>query len=153
MTDVFRYQRLLDVKEILLRQEAIELRTMQENQVTQDKLLVGIREQKSEHLAAGYGPEIEHGAIVLPLHLQTQVWYTQQLNENMQRQIHKLQKAGAKVEHQRQAVERATVEKKSLELLKKTHLEQVRLATARADQKEFDDIAARRFIMASRVEK
>ena len=152
MANGFRYQRLLDVKDILLQQEAVALREMRENRAAQKQLLEGIQQQKSEHLSAGYGPEIKRGEVVLPLHLQTQVWYTQQLNENMQKQIHELQSAAEQAEHQRQAVEEATVEKKSLELLKEKQLEQERLTVAREEQKVFDEIASRRFIMSSRVE-
>ncbi len=150
MANAFRYQRLLDVKDIMLQQEAVTLRAMRENRVAQQQLLNGIQQQKSEHLAAGYGPEIEHGEVVIPLHLQTQVWYTQQLNENLQSQIHELQTAMAEVEHQRQTVEQATAAKKSLELLKERDLERARLTAARAEQKIYDEIAARRYIMSSR---
>ncbi len=152
MTDGFRYQRLLNVKDILLQQQAVALRELRENRDVQQQVLGGIHDIKTEHLAAGYGVEIIRGDIVNPIHLQTHVWYTQQLNDHLQRQIHKVNKSAAKVEEQRQAVEQATVEKKSLERLREKQLERDRVNAAREEQKKFDDIASRRFIMAARVE-
>ncbi len=153
MAEGFRYQRLLNVKEILLQQKAVALRELRENREVQEQVLVGIHDIKTKHLEDGYGAEILQGEIIAPFHLQTQVWYTQQLNDHMQRQAHELQKVMANVEDQRQAVEQSTVEKKSLELLKEKHLERDRLIDARAEQKVFDDMASRRFIMASREEE
>jgi len=139
----FQYNRLLDVKALLLNLKSLALRKSEGKQRSQKERLGRIHAQKQAHLKADNPSSDNHEQALSSRDLQISTWYTEQLNEDLRRQVHEVRMADQEVNERRKVVEISAKEKKSLEKLKE-HKDQTALKeTEREEQKQLDEIAGR----------
>ena len=139
----FQYNRLLDVKSIILNLKSLALRKSEGKQRRQKERLGRIHAQKQAHLKADNPSSGNHEQAMSSRDLQIRTWYTEQLNEDLRRQVHEVRMADQEVNERRKVVEISAKEKQSLEKLKE-HQDQTALKeTEREEQKQLDEIAGR----------
>ncbi len=140
----FRYGRLLNVKGLLLNLKSIALREKEQSHGIRKEKLSSIQAQKQVHLkvAAPAGDDGNHELSTRDLQVKT--WYTEQLNEDLRRQIHEVRLAENQVEEQREIVAESARGKKSLEKLKERQNLLARIELGRAEQKDLDELAGRK---------
>ncbi len=143
----FRYQRLLDVRELQLQLKAVTLKNSQDQHRDRTLELEDLRSTKQIHLQDEI-PDV----ILSARDFQVQVWHTQKLNVDLIHQVSTVHDASVDVEKKRQVVEVAAKEKQTLEKLKEQYQESARLEQARDERKATDDIAALRHRQAGMQE-
>ena len=143
----FRYQRLLDVRELQLQLKAVTLKDSQDQHRDRTLELEDLRSTKQTHLQDEI-PDV----ILSARDFQVQVWHTQKLNADLVHQVSTVHDASVEVEKKRQVVELAAKEKRTLEKLKEQYKESARLEQDRDERKAADDIAALRHRQAGMQE-
>ena len=144
MASRFRHERLLEVKDLMLRLKSINLRDREDEHLKRNGQLATTRGEKHRHLRADRPATIGGERLLLSHDLQIQAWYTEQLNEDLRREIHDVRVAEEAMHKQRQVVENSAKEMQSLEKLKERHLQVASLEREREEQKALNEIAARR---------
>lgn len=147
----FKYQRLLDIKQLLLRIKSLSLIEAQDVEHAEQVKSAHIAAEKNEHILRG-GVEIGSSVALHAHDFQMQTWYTQQLNAEVYRQELQIKAAKKTVEMRRLDVEEIAIEKRSFEKLKEYQSERERLEMNHTELRENDDQAARRFVHSSGVE-
>ncbi|UCH09903.1 MAG: flagellar FliJ family protein [Fidelibacterota bacterium] len=140
----FQHHRLLDVKALILNLKSMALRKSEDQQRSKSARLQEIQGEKQAHLQSdsGFSSDDQDNGLS-SRELQVQTWYTEQLNEDLRRQVHEVRVAEEEVRKKRKGVEKSAKEKKSLEKLKEhQNLEALR-ETEREEQKHLDEIAGR----------
>ncbi|MFB0516430.1 MAG: flagellar export protein FliJ [Candidatus Neomarinimicrobiota bacterium] len=137
----FQHKRLLDVKALILNIKSLALRESEDMHRNRSKRLGEIRAQKRAHLDAD-NPTGGHQP-VSSRDLQIHTWYTEQLNEDLRRQVHKVRMAEQEVRQRRKVVEKSAKEKRTLEKLKEHQDRAARQETEREEQRQLDEIAGR----------
>lgn len=139
----FRYNRLLDIKSLVLNLKSLALRESEDKHRSHNEKLNRIQEEKQAHLRTDNPSSDEEERALSSRDLQVRTWYTEQLNEDLRQQVNEVRMAELEVKDRRKNVELSAKEKKSLEKLKK-HQEQAALRdTEKKEQKQLDDIASR----------
>jgi flagellar export protein FliJ len=140
----FKHHRLLDVKALILNLKSMALRKSEGQQRTKSARLQEIQDEKQAHLKTDQDSSSDDQQNGLSSRdLQVQTWYTEQLNEDLRRQVHEVRSAEKEVQTKRKGVEKSAKEKKSLEKLREhQNLEALREAE-REEQKQLDEIAGR----------
>ena len=148
----FRYQRLLDVRELQLQLKAVTLKNSQDQHRDRTLELEDLRLTKQTHLQVGVPAVLAPDVILSARDFQVQVWHTQKLNTDLMHQVRSVQDASVEVEKKRQVVELAAREKRTLEKLKEQYHKSARLEQDREERKAADDIAALRYRQAEMLE-
>ena len=139
----FQYKRLLDIKSLILNLKSLALRESESKQRSKNERLQRIHAQKQAHLKSDNPSSDNHERTLSSRDLQVRTWYTEQLNEDLQSQVHEVRIADQEVQKRRKVVEKSAREKQSLEKLKE-HKDQAALKeTERKEQKQLDEIAGR----------
>ncbi len=141
----FKYQRLLDIRQLLLRIKSLSLIQAQDAERAEQEKFAHIATEKNEHISRG---GVDTGtSIALHTHdFQMQTWYTQQLNEEAFRQELQIKMAKKTVEKRRLDVEKIAIEKRSFEKLQEYQSERDRLEMNHTELRQNDERASRRFI-------
>ena len=140
----FRYGRLLNVKGLLLNLKSIALRQKEQSHGRRKEQLSSIQAQKQVHLKVAAPGRDDGNHRLSTRDLQVKTWYTEQLNEDLRRQIHEVRLAENQVEEQRKIVVESARDKKSLEKLKERQDLLARIELGRAEQKDLDELAGRK---------
>lgn len=148
----FRYQRLLDVRELQLQLKAVTLKNSQDQHRDRTLELEDLRLTKQTHLQVGVPAVLTPDVILSARDFQVQVWHTQKLNTDLMHQVRSVQDASVEVEKKRQVVELAAREKQTLEKLKEKYHKSARLEQDREERKAADDIATLRYRQAEMLE-
>lgn len=143
----FRHQRLLQVRELLLRLKSVDLRQKEGEHFKEQHSLGRLQAQKRGHIQ-GSVPGGSGDVLLRPHDFLIHTWHTEQLNEDLRRKIAKVQDASQAVRVQRKVVERSSKDKQSLEKLKEYKDERVRVEQERAEQVRLDEIAARQHLQS-----
>lgn len=143
MANQYRHERLLEVKDLMLRLRSINLREREDEHLRQHSQLATTRGEKRRHLEDDQLSTVGDERLLRSHDLQIQTWYTEQLNEDLRQQIHEVGVAEEAVNKQRKVVEKSAQEKQSLEKLKERHLQVANLERERNDQKVLNEMAAR----------
>ncbi len=139
----FQYKRLLDVKSLIMNLKSVALRESEGKHRSHDEKLGKIRAQKQAHLKVDNPSSDSREESLSSRDLQVRTWYTEQLNEDLRRQVHQVQKAEQEVQKRRKVVEKSAKEKKSLEKLKEHQDLAALKESERKEQKHLDEIAGR----------
>ncbi len=139
----FRYKRLLDIKSLIMNLKSVALRESEDKHRSQDKKLGVIRAQKQAHLDVDNPSSDSHEEALSSRDLQVHTWYTEQLNEDLRRQVHEVRMSEQEVQKRRKVVVKSAKEKKSLEKLKEHQDLAALKESERAEQKQLDEIAGR----------
>jgi flagellar export protein FliJ len=139
----FRHHRLLDVRELLLELKSLALRKSEVKQRDQKEQLNKIQKQKKDHLEANGSSTDKRDEPISSRELQMQTWYTEQLNEDLRKQVYEVQVAEQEVQARREQVEKSAKDKKSLEKLKEYQDREARQEETREEQRHLDEIASR----------
>ena len=140
----FQHHRLLSVKALLLNLKSMALRKSEHTHDNQKDVLGSMQARKQAHLKSAKSsadPQTEPNSTS---DLQVRTWYTEQLNEDLRRQIHDVRIAEQEVSEQRAGVEQSAREKQSLEKLKEQQDYVASVEAGRVEQKEIDEISGRR---------
>ncbi len=143
MANRFRHERLLEVKDLMLRLKSLSLRDREDEHFKRNSQLATTRGEKRRHLKEDQPAAVGSERLLRSHDLQIQAWYTEQLNEDLRREIHDVRVAEEAVHKQRQVVEKSAKEMQSLEKLKERHLQVASLEREREDQKTLNEMAAR----------
>ena len=136
----FQHQRLLDIKSMALNIKSVALRMSEDKQRHQAGQLAKVQNRKKEHISS----EPAEGDRILNIRdLQTEAWYTEQLNEDLQEQVKLTSQAKEATSKSRRAVEASSREKRTLEKLKERRDEAARRQLSRDEQKALDEVASR----------
>ena len=149
MANRFRHERLLEVKDLMLRLKSISLRDREDEHLKRNGQLAITRDEKRRHLKVDQPAAVRDVRLLRPQDLQIQAWYTEQLNEDLRREIYDVRVAEEAVHKQRQVVEKSAMEMQSLEKLKERHLQVANLESEREDQKALNEMAARQHSRAA----
>ena len=139
----FRHQRLLDVKSLLVTLRAVAMHRSEDQHQRERRRLDSKHEEKQDHLSRGSPDAVEGERSVIPQELQINAWYTEQLNEDLRRQILEVQLAESEAREKREQVERSAREKRTLERLREQQNMAARLDEVREEQRDLDEIASR----------
>jgi flagellar export protein FliJ len=137
----FQHKRLLDVKALFLNLKSLALRQSENVRDNRTVRLGGIRAEKLTHLKAGNSSAEGEGLSLSSRDLQIRTWYTEQLNEDLRRQVHEVRMAEQEVQQRRKVVEKSAKEKQTLEKLKEHQDRAARREVEREEQKRLDEIA------------
>ena len=140
----FQHHRLLDIKALILNLKSMALRKSEDHQRSESERLQAIQGEKQAHLQSdpvSSSDDQENGLSSRELQIRT--WYTEQLNEDLRRQVHEVRVAEEEVKTKRKSVEKSAKEKKSLEKLKEHQDLEALRETEREEQKQLDEIAGR----------
>lgn len=139
----FQFNRLLDIKSLIMNLKSLALRESENKHRSQNEKLGKIHAQKQVHLNGDNPSSDNHERALSSRDLQVRTWYTEQLNEDLRRQVHEVRMAEQDVQKRRKVVEKSAREKQSLEKLKE-HQDQAALKEIeREEQKQLDEIAGR----------
>lgn len=137
----FQHKRLLDVKALFLNLKSLALRQSENVRYNRTVGLGRIRDEKLAHLKAGNSSAEGEGPSLSSRDLQIRTWYTEQLNEDLRRQVHEVRMAEQEVQQRRRVVEKSAKEKKTLEKLKEHQDRAARREVEREEQRRLDEIA------------
>ncbi len=143
MANRFRHERLLEVKDLMLRLRSINLREREDEHLKRNSQLATTRSEKHRHLKEDQPAAVGDERLLRTHDMQIQAWYTEQLNEDLRREIHDVRIAEEAVHKQRIVVEKSAREKQSLEKLKERHMQVASLEREREEQKALNEMAAR----------
>ncbi|MCK4578888.1 MAG: hypothetical protein KAU50_08865 [Candidatus Marinimicrobia bacterium] len=146
MAEVFRHERLLNVRELQLQLKAVDLRNLEDEHRRRQDLLDNLRLVKQTHLKKDEPFLLLEHEGLSSRDLQVLVWYTQQLNAELQAGLSEVRQATDEVARQRTVVEKAVVDKRILEKLKTRHLLRAQLEESHRDQIINDEVAARQYL-------
>ena len=149
MADRYRHERLLEVKDLMLRLKSIRLRDREDEHSKRNGQLSMTRGEKRRHLKEAQPVSAGDEKLLHSHDLQIQAWYTEQLNEDLRREIYDVRVAEEAVHKQRQVVEKSAMEMQSLEKLKERQLQVANLEREREDQKALNEMAARQHSRAT----
>ncbi len=140
----FQYKRLLNVKSLIMNLKSMALRESEDKHRSDNEKLGKIRAQKRDHLNVDNPSSDSPEEALSSRDLQVHTWYTEQLNEDLRRQVHEVRVAEQEVQKRRKVVEKSAKEKQSLEKLKEHQDLADHKESERAEQKQMDEIAGRR---------
>lgn len=144
----FKYQRLLDIKQLLLRIKSLSLIQAQNAEREEQEKSAIIAAEKNEHFSRG-GVDTGTSAVLHAHDFQMQTWYTQQLNQEAFHQELQIKMAKKTVDKRRLDIEEIAIEKRSFEKLKEYQSERERLEMNHAELRQNNEQAARRYIKRS----
>jgi len=136
----FQHKRLLDIKALILDLKSLALRESEGIRRNRARHLGELRTEKQVHLKTGNHSTAGRKSL-FSRDLQIHTWYTEQLNEDLRRQIHEVRRAEQEVQERRKVVERSVKDKKSLEKLKEHQDHAARREIERQEQRRLDEIA------------
>ena len=139
----FQHHRLLNVKSLLLNLKSLVLRDSEHTHRKQIDALGRMQARKQAHLKSAVPSRDQQTEPMSTRDLQVRTWYSEQLNEDLRRQIHEVRIADEEVTEQRAKVEQSAMEKQTLEKLKEQQDYVARAEAGRAEQKEIDEISGR----------
>lgn len=139
----FRHHRLLDVRELLLELKSLALRKSEAKQQEQTEQLHEIQKRKRDHLESNNSSENQNEQPISSGELQVQTWYTEQLNEDLRKQVYEVRVVEQEVQERRGQVEKSAKDKKSIEKLKEYQDREARREEAREEQRHLDEVASR----------
>ncbi|UCH62538.1 MAG: flagellar FliJ family protein [Fidelibacterota bacterium] len=139
----FQYKRLLDVKSLIMNLKSMALRESEDKHRSHNEKLGKIRAQKQEHLNVDSASSDSQEEAMSSRDLQVHTWYTEQLNEDLRRQVHEVRIAEEEMRERRKVVEKSAKEKQSLEKLKEHQDLATLKESEREEQKQLDEIASR----------
>ena len=139
----FQYKRLLDIKSLIMNLKSMALRESEGKHRSHDEKLGKIRAQKQDHLKVDNSSSDSREESLSSRDLQVRTWYTEQLNEDLRRQVNEVRMAEQEVQKRRKVVEKSAKEKKSLEKLKEHQDLAALKESERKEQKQLDEIAGR----------
>jgi len=139
----FQHHRLLNVKSLLLNLKSLALRNSEHTHHNQKDLLGSMQARKQVHLKSAKSSADQQTEPLSTSDLQIRTWYTEQLNEDLRRQIHEVRISEQEVGERRAGVEQSAREKQSLEKLQEQQDYAAWVEAERAEQKEIDEISGR----------